>query len=44
MILLLLGSILVYIQFEPKLDWNYETKQLLLWYSINGQRKYLALW
>jgi len=41
LIITILSLILVY---KPKLDWNYETNQLLLWYSIEGQRKHLVLW
>ncbi len=41
LIITILSLILVY---KPKLDWNYQTNQLLLWYSIEGQRKHLVLW
>jgi hypothetical protein len=41
LIITILSLLLVY---QPKLDWNYETKQLLLWYNSNNERKYIVLW
>lgn len=32
------------IVFEPKLDSNKETGEILLWYNWNGKRHYLIIW
>jgi len=41
LIITILSLILVY---KPKLDWNYQTNQLLLWYNWKQERKFINLW
>ena len=43
MITFLIVLLLIEIIFKPRIDWNYETKRLMIWYSWNKTRKVIQL-
>ena len=43
MILSLIILLLIEIIFKPRIDWNYETERIMIWYSWNKTRKVIQL-
>ena len=39
----LIAILLLEVMFKPRVNWNYETKRLMLWYTFNNKRNYIQL-
>lgn len=42
-IIILLFILIIEKTFEPRINWNYETERLMLWYNFKNQRKFIQL-
>ena len=43
LIIILLLIVIVEKIFEPRINWNSETKRLMLWYNFENTRKFIQL-